>query len=545
MSHAPGEEPTDLETGWQHLHPLSPILRGGIATLAVLGYLLSQLVDDLMRSVTGSGEDPGAPGSGGDPVEAILTHRLLALGVLVLVLAGIVGVGWLSWRFSRFRVSESQVELRTGWLFRQHRQVPLERIQSVEVSRPLLAQLLGLSRVVVQSAGGDDSQLSLSFLGKERADAVRDELLVLAGRTDERARRQAAAGASAAGGALPPTDGGTLPTTDGDVLAGPGGTAYDPRAGGLAQPGRVGSRAETLVRDIVTGGPDAGRPVLAVPNGRLFVATALHGSTIVLGLFALLAAGAVGAQVESRWGFLVGVGAALPGLLPVALGVGLNRAREMLQHGNFRMSDLGASLRIRHGLTDQRTTTIPLHRVQALELSQSLWWRPFGWWRAMVNVAGTPSGEGQEAAATALLPVGSLEDVLRVMALVDERLDLDLLRDAATGDGDGGGRWRLVSPRARFIDPISYRRNGYAVTDHTLLVRHGRLWRVATVVPHARIQSMTLDQGPVERPLGLARVQLHSTVGPVSPQVEHLTLADAEELLARESERASRARARV
>ena len=70
----------------------------------------------------------------------------------------------MSWRFSRFRVADTLIELRTGVLFRQHRQVRFDRIQAVDLGRPLLARLTGLSEVVVQSAGGKDSHLKLSFL---------------------------------------------------------------------------------------------------------------------------------------------------------------------------------------------------------------------------------------------------------------------------------------------------------------------------------------------------------------------------------------------
>ena len=47
----------------------------------------------------------------------------------------------------------------------------------------------GLARVVVQSAGGSDSTLTLSFLDLGRAEALREHLLDLAGRTDEAALR--------------------------------------------------------------------------------------------------------------------------------------------------------------------------------------------------------------------------------------------------------------------------------------------------------------------------------------------------------------------
>ena len=78
-----------------------------------------------------------------------------------------------------------QVELRHGILFRQHRQVRFDRIQAVDLGRPLLARLTGLSEVVVQSAGGKDSHLKLAFLTDAQAQQVREQLMALAGRSDE------------------------------------------------------------------------------------------------------------------------------------------------------------------------------------------------------------------------------------------------------------------------------------------------------------------------------------------------------------------------
>ena len=246
-------EPVAQPSGeWQRLHPLSPLLRGGVVLLAILGYAASQLFDTFLSSFGLGGFVSGDDGSsieepgGGDPFEQAVAHPLLALVVLVVFLGLIALVNWVSWRFSRFRVGGGQVELRQGVLFRQHRQVRLERVQAVELSRPLLARALGLARVVVQSAGGSDSTLTLSFLDLGRAEALREHLLDLAGRTDEAALRPADVGPASVPGCR---------------RAGCRGPA--PAARGT-------------------------RPVLEVPNGRLFVATILHGSTIVLGALVLL-----------------------------------------------------------------------------------------------------------------------------------------------------------------------------------------------------------------------------------------------------------------
>lgn len=498
---------------WQHLHPLSPLLRGGIVAIAIIGYVVSQSVDTLFSNLggagTGSDGDPGTGmGGGTESGVDVLAHPFLAaLGALAVVAVVLLGA-WVGWRFSLFRITPGQVELRRGWVFRRHRQVNLDRVQAIEISRPLLAQLLGLSQVVVQSAGGGDSQLKLAFLDRERADAVRDRLLDLAGRTDERRRDPGSATAAA--------------------------PAPAPRAGGF-------EIASARLDEMVTGGQDEGRLVLAVPNGRLFVATLLHASTLVL--LVMLAIGGVillGVVGDRAWA-AAGLAGALPALGPVILGVGVSRVGELLKHGNYRMTDLGSSLRIRHGLTDHRTTTVPLHRVQAMEMFQPLWWRPVGWWRARVNVAGVGGGDDDASSQTVVLPVGTLEQALGVLTLIDPRLSLADLSRAALDEGTDGG-WTLVSPRARLLDLLSWRRKGYAATPDCLLIRTGALTRSVVVVPHARVQSITVAQGPLERRLGLAGVHLVSTPGPVSPVIDHLPVEDAERLLEEEGTRARAAR---
>ncbi len=499
MSEAlPAPAPADADD-WQRLHPLSPLLRGGLVVLAVLGYAASQLFDRVLSSV---GLDFGIPGFGGDedpgdvgdPTDALIAHPLVALLLVLLVIAVIAGGNYVAWRFARFRVGARQVELRQGVLFRQHRQVPFERVQAVELSRPILARLLGLAQVVVQSAGGSDSNLRLSFLSLARAEGVRDDLLALAGVSDE-------APSDAEGPDRPAP--GTVP------VAGPA----------------------------IPRGPAPGRPVLVVPNGRLFVATILHGSTIVLAVLVIAALTGIGV---ARFGAVAFAG--LPALVPIAFGVGVGRVKELLTHGNFHLAETGAGMRIQHGLTDLRTTTIPLHRIQALDLIQPLWWRPFGWWRIRVNVAGIASGaDGDGEAETTLLPVGSLDEALLVISTLGHRAGLEVLRDAALGREPAPG-WFSASSRARVFDPLSWRRNAWTLTDTAVVMRSGRLTRRAVTVPHARVQSLSLNQGPIEAAMGLAGVVVVSTPGPVEAHLAHLDLNDAHRFLAEVSAAARVAR---
>ena len=486
---------------WRRLHPLSPLLRGGVVLVGLVGYAASQIYENVLSSV---GLDVFAPDEGdmdfddgssgpGDPVEQALAHPFIALALLAAFLGLVALANWVAWRFARFRVGGGQVELRQGVLFRQHRQVRLERVQAVELSRPLIGRLLGLARVVVQSAGGADSTLTLSFLELGRAEALREHLLDLAGRSDE--------------------------------------VALDP-SGALARDGTQPRTPSSPALDA------AARPVLEVPNGRLFVATILHGSTIALGLILLLGATAAGVRSVGPLAL-----AGVPAMLPVAIGVAYSRVKQLLVHGNFHLADTGTGVRVQEGLTDLRTTTIPIHRIQALELVQPLWWRRFGWWRLKVNVAGSGSSE-EDDHDTTLLPVGTLEEARVVLALLAPGVPTAAWGAAVLGDGPDGG-WQGVSERARPFDPLSYRRNAWTDAAGAVLLRSGRWTRRAVAVPYARIQSLSVRQGWLEGRRGMATVHIVTAPGPVDASLAHLDAHAAEVFLAATADRARLARRRA
>jgi putative membrane protein len=416
-----------------------------------------------------------------------------AIGVVV-VLIGIIAGAWVSWRFSRFRVADTLIELRTGVLFRQHRQVRFDRIQAVDLGRPLLARLTGLSEVVVQSAGGKDSHLKLSFLTDTHAQQVREQLMALAGRSDE-------ATASAA-----------------------------PSSGGAAAWGGAQLTDEDYA-DLPTP-PPVGRPLLAIPNARILQSILYSGPglVIVLALPSLVLSVALGVPQMVAW------------LGPMTLAVGTAHLKRLTQECNFELLHQGDRLRIRHGLTDLRTTTVPLHRIQAVEVSQSLPWRLPGWWRIQVNVAGAAAGDHETQ--TVLMPVGNREEALRVLTLVHPGIPREAAVAALEGEGPAEG-FLTTSPRARLFDPFSWRRQGYAVLPDGLLTRRGAWYRAAQFVPHARIQSLKVEQGPVQRRRGVATVRLVSTVGPVSPVVAHLDEPEAVRLLAEQVVRSGHARQRA
>src|SRR5699024_10885189 len=199
-------------------------------------------------------------------------------------------------------------------------------------------------------------------------------------------------------------------------------------------------------------------------------------------------------------------------------------------------------IRLRHGLLETKSRTVPQGRVQAVGISQPLLWRTKDWWRIQVNIAGYGA---EETTGTVLYPAATRAEVAFMLSLVlpdlgDER-PLPVLHTGMSGIGTDEGF--TTSPRrARWVDPLTWRRTAFRITRTAILMRTGRWWRRLHVVPHERTQSIGLTQGPIERKMGLATFVVHSTPGPVVPQVHHLDLATARDLLVDQAERSRHAR---
>lgn len=57
---------------------------------------------------------------------------------------------------------------------------------------------------------------------------------------------------------------------------------------------------------------------------------------------------------------------------------------------------------------------------------------------------------------------------------------------------------------------FSYRALGYRLREHDLLVRRGLVTREYVAIPFARVQQVDVASGPIERPLGLATLVVHT-----------------------------------
>ncbi|MGC5615205.1 PH domain-containing protein [Georgenia sp. Z1491] len=519
MSEAPEQTdlPVDAGDGWRRVHPVTPVL----LVWQVLAAIIAVLVFQVGQELAGTG--------GWTWVMDHLGTVLMWLGIGVVVVVVVVGIySSLSWRKMRYRVDGDGVELNQGILFRQQRRAALARVQAVDLQQPLLGRMFGLARVKVETAGAADSNVTIAFLRLADATALRAEVLARAAGVDlDEVRIVAEAAASgqdaeqALRQAADRSDGGTGASGSGA----PGGS--DSSAGASLTAARTGYREA----------PE--RVVFEVDNSRLVASTVLSGGFVVI---ALMLVGVI-VVLASRAPF-----AALAGFLPGVVSVGGFVWSRFSGAFSFTSATSPDGVRVRRGLLETTSQTIPPRRVQAVRLRQPLLWRWRGWWRVEGYIAGYGVTEGSFASSSStLMPVGTRSEALTAMWLVVPDLgadDLPAVLDAGL-DGSGDTAGFLTSPRrARWLDPKAWRRQAVLVTREAILLRTGWLTRQLEVVPHGRTQSVGITQGPWERRLRLANLHMHTVSGPGQPAVQHLDEQDALALLRHQAERAREARHR-
>jgi putative membrane protein len=418
------------EEGWQRLHPLSPLTRvGRLVPIVALSFVLSIA-------------HAGGGSSGGEVV------------YLIVIGAATVLFGLVNWLVTRWKVDGDTLRIESGLIRRDSKRLPLARIQAVDVVRPLLARLLGVSELRIRLAGSSSSDGRLAYLAESTALELRARLLTTA-----------------------------VPA----AVAAPGAAVPEPA------------------------GPE--HLMASVATGRLLASVLLSGLTLVL-LAIGVALLVLALTAPKTAGAVAGFGAVY--IFSFAGGLWRRLANEF----HFEAVEAPEGIRVRRGLLQTVSETIPYGRIQAVRKIEPLLWRPLGWCRLEVDIAGAARkqqrGEGSGVARKALLPVGDDHDAWH---LVDRLL--------------GGGMPAMTPPppRARKKAPLSYHFLCAGHDDRLAVCVTGRVRKITVWIPLEKTQSIRRVQGPVQRSLGLATVHVDAAGKNTRAEFRDRTVAEADMLV--------------
>lgn len=419
-------------------HPITPLVTGvRAAPILIIGVF-----------VVGNGE-------------AVQLFGGLGTGAVVVMVLMAVGLyAYLAWtRLEFFYDDDGDLRITSGLVVRNDRRVQLSRLQSVDVTQPLLARLFGLAELRPDVAGSSAEGTTLRYLSLADAQQLRAELLA--------------------------------------------------RAAGLRE--GPDSIVETAPEQVL----------VQVPSPHLLASLILQPITVFLVLLIPIVVAFAG--VAGVWE--LGITGLFLLFAPVTVVGG-----QFLKYFGFTVAQSPDGLRLRFGLTSHRSQTVPPGRVQAVRIERPLMWKPWGWVRVVVNVAGTAGGSESEERPSVVLPVAPLPVARAVLQRVLPGVDPFAV---ALTPAAPGARWRA---------PLQHKQLGAGATPSVFVTRRGWLVPQWDVVPHARTQSVRVVQGPWQRSLGLASVHVDSTPGPVSIIALHQDAAAARLLAHDQAARAGLAR---
>jgi putative membrane protein len=154
VSQASSGRPDPTPEHFTRLHPVTPLIKGW-------GYIAV--------AVAVAGQDALRSGSGS------------RLGIIVPAVA-VIGLvaGFVSWWFTKYGFDGDALRIDSGVLAKRSRRVRLDRLQAVDINRPLAGRLLGVSELRLEVAGGSNSEAPLQYLAADYAVRLRAELLARA-----------------------------------------------------------------------------------------------------------------------------------------------------------------------------------------------------------------------------------------------------------------------------------------------------------------------------------------------------------------------------
>lgn len=502
-------EPVDAELHknaiWKRVHPLTPLADSWAIIAAVILVVANQFQNKQFWKML---EDLGKTGRLTLPV-------LLFVVAIVLLFLLILACSYLEWRVTQYSVTNQAVLFRKGLIFKKERHMRLNRIQAVDVVAPLLPRLLGLGKLHVDSAGSSGSEIDIAYLKISQCQELRAEVLAKAAGAKQQKNST--------------TKNRTTVTKSLDI-AGAGIVGNLPAADGQA--------------------PEI--PLYEISTDMLFasIIRSFHFWISVAVLLVMLACAVLPAVIEviDAKTSLSAVSIAFPGIIGVIviLAAIVRSVLLTLNEGwSFTAAMSPDGIRLRHGLTTHDSQTIPPGRIHAIVLEQPLLWRKKDWWKVELTMAGYQGNDKakKKTSSHVLLPVGSRREALQALWMVERNLgtvtDLDgteigtagtdLLDTMMYGSGSAPG---LFTPprRDRWLDWITWNRKAAVLTTTMMMIRDGRITHCVSFVPHSRMQSVAIEQGPLERCLKLANVRLHLVPGVVPAVVYHLEESQAEKL---------------
>ena len=437
----------------------------------------------------------------------------LNLGIALVYGAVTLPLIYLQYHRFRYWITPKELVIHSGVLTRRRRNIPIERIQNIEIERRLLPRLLGTASVKVFTAGSAAAEGALEYVSVSEANRIREVIRQFQRRMAESA---------------PPSMG---PAGDVERAA--------PDESRPGAPSQVFTGDLARVSTLAATENDAGEHLFSMSLERVLLSGMFRFSLLYIAIIfsflqfiepdpELLAEMLTRGRFR-RWTveitnspWMAGSVAVLAAaLLSWLSGIAVN----LNKYYRFSLWQEKDKLHKKHGLLTLSEATIPLKKVQALICRSNPVMAYFGWWALELQTMGLNVREqGHRVAA----PFGREEEIVpltgrifpvrwpvrlsRVSRLTIRRRSIRYGVLLVLASGLLALLWRpalltlILLPLVPVWAWLQYRHHAYELTDDALVIRRGVIRRMLWYIPIEKMHVFYSAQSIFQRRLRLKTV---------------------------------------
>nr|GGG87651.1 UPF0699 transmembrane protein YdbT [Virgibacillus oceani] len=426
-------------------------------------------------------------------------YFILASAVLLI---GLITFSILSWYRYTYRIEDEELRIEYGVLVRKKRYIPKNRIQSIDLTEGIIHRLFKLVSVKIETAGsGTGAEAALKAVKLTEGKQLREELKEI-------------------------------------------------------------PEQKSMLFDEQT--DNIRKPSAKIEFKQLFLAGTTSGSIgIILAILAFLFSEIEqfipDAFYDNTYQMIIKLSITVIILLAIAILVLiwlLGIAGTMIKYGNFTITRNNDELFITRGLLEKKQLTIPLKRIQAIGIDESILRQPLGYASIYAEVAGGSLEKGEDFSSV-LFPIiktSKIDAFLQkfLPEYISNRDDLVELPKRAKKFYLLRSMYPIILLIAgvvyfwpqfswipfilliasMYLGFLRFKDGGFCIDDEQLTIRYRRLNRKTVVVFHKRVQSFEISQHKIQKEQKLATpiLSIVSDLGGRHYRVKDLEIEDVNRL---------------
>lgn len=404
----------------------------------------------------------------------------LIISLVVVFITFITGI--LSWLRFTYRFENGELRIEHGIFISKKRYIPFERIQSIDLTEGILQRIFGLVKVQIETAGGgggEEAEAVLSAISKQDAGLIQDY-----------------------------------------TATAKNGEAEEAQPVQEEQPVFKISFNQLVILSLTSGG-------IGVVISAVF---ALLSQLDDLIPFQRLFGGLENWAVHNLFiiGIIVFFGFFLAWLIALVM--------TMLKYANFTVLKTEKDFIISQGLLEKRQITIPLNRIQAIRVNETIFRQIFGYGTVYIESAGGSSAHLERANVT-LLPIVRVK---QIQSILEPQLPEYIFTDSFT-PLPKRAMWRYILRTWYFVVPIvllsfiflkvwgllsllllalvslwgvlKYKAAGWTLEDNQLNLRFQFIKRTTVYMKKNKIQSLETRESPFQKKRNLGTIEANVKSG--------------------------------